>query len=265
MKFRTLLAGLLCSALVLYSVSCGANSSQPPGDTPAGDDSAANKGNLGNSTNSNRNADAARAAGADSQSAPQVAGTYRISGRNQNGGVYNGTLTITARGPVYHLAWQAGANHEGIGIRQGNSLAAGWGGAACAVASYRVQPDSSLEGQWTTVGAGRSLAVSTERAARTGAAGDDIAGEYTVTGRNPDGTPYRGALRITQRGAAYQFSWHAGNAYEGVGIRQGDIIAVGWGAAGCGVANYQIANNALHGVWGLYGRNESGTEEAVRQ
>lgn len=254
MKIHAPLVVRLSASLVICFVSCSSNAPRSQSNVSAGDSAAAtNNGSVG---------------GTASDSGDSIAaGSYRITGRNQNGSAYNGTLTITARGPVYHLAWQAGENYEGTGIAQGNSLAAGWGGSTCTVASYHAQPDGSLDGQWTTIGENQAQVIGTERAVRSsGAAGGDIAGAYTVTGRSPNGTQYRGGLTITRRGAVYQFSWNIGRAYEGVGIRQGNTIAVGWGAEKCGVANYQIgANGTLRGVWGVYGQNQSGTEEGVRQ
>lgn len=192
-----------------------------------------------------------------------VAGNYRVSGRNPDNSQYRGTLVITATGPIYRLAWQVGNSYEGTGIVQGNTLSAGWGGESCTVASYRVQRNGSLDGQWAIVGQNR---LGTERAVRTAAAGNDLAGTYTVTGTNPDGAEYRGTLTIAARGSVYQFSWNTGNTFEGVGVRQGDTISVGWGAEECGVANYRIGTNeTLSSLWGVYGQNQTGTEEATRQ
>jgi hypothetical protein len=230
--------------------------------------------NNGNSSSANGNVNSAnainRTAQGDNQSAANVAGRYNVTGRNQNGTPYRGTLTITARGPVFNLAWQTGQNYEGTGIAQPGSLAVGWGGATCTVASYRILPDGTLEGQWTTVG---QEGLGTERATRTGGAaagGGDIAGNYTVAGSGPNvrnAGNYTGTLTITQRGSVYQFSWNTQNLqFEGIGIRQGNTVAVGWGTGQCGVVNYQIeANNNMRGIWGVYGQNQTGSEEAVRQ
>ena len=262
MRTRLLRDALPFVALTICLISCNFSAPQPQTNTNAGGATPAN----GNAASTNGNTDTARGGG---QPTANVAGNYRVTGRNQDGSPYTGTLTITARGPVYHLAWQTGQNYEGTGIAQADSLAVGWGGATCTVASYRIQPDGTLEGQWTTVGQAANLG--TERATRSGGtAGGDIAGTYTIIGRNPNAgnaSDYSGTLTITPRGSVYQFSWEtAGRRYEGIGIRQGNTIAVGWGAEQCGVANYQVgANNTLRGNWGVYGQNQSGTEEAVRQ
>lgn len=263
MRTRPLLGAQLFIMLTICLISCNCNAPQPQTNTNTGGATPAN----GNAASTNGNTDTTRGSG-DARPTANVAGNYRVTGRNQDGTAYRGTLTITARGSVYHLAWQTGLNYEGTGIAQADSLAVGWGGSTCTVASYRIQPDGTLDGQWTTVG---QEELGTERATRSGgAAGDDIAGTYTITGRNPDirnARDYSGTLTITPRGSVYQFSWNTqGRQFEGIGIRQGNTIAVGWGTEQCGVVNYQVeANNTLRGNWGVYGQNQSGTEEAVRQ
>lgn len=94
----------------------------------------------------------------------------------------------------------------------------------------------------------------------------DLAGSYAVAGTNADGSAYDGALRVSRRGALYQFSWATGNDYEGVGVRRGDVVAVGWGGEGCGVAVYGVrrAGSELDGVWAFYGQEATGTERALR-
>ena len=95
----------------------------------------------------------------------------------------------------------------------------------------------------------------------------DIAGEYTVVGTNENGSPYKGALDVIKHGDVYQFRWNAGKQYDGIGVPNGDVVAVaftgGANGKGCGVVSYQIlADGALDGVWGYWGTNESGTEKA---
>jgi hypothetical protein len=97
----------------------------------------------------------------------------------------------------------------------------------------------------------------------------DIAGEYNVVGTNENGSPYRGGLAIIKHGDVLQFRWNAGKQYDGVGVRNGDVVAVaftgGASGKGCGVVSYQIlGDGTLDGVWGYWGLNESGTEKAER-
>ncbi len=97
----------------------------------------------------------------------------------------------------------------------------------------------------------------------------DIAGKYNVVGSNPDGSPYRGTLEIISHGDVYQFRWNAGTQYDGVGVANGNVVAVafanGENGKGCGVVDYEITNDgALDGKWGYWGTNEAGTEKAMR-
>jgi hypothetical protein len=96
----------------------------------------------------------------------------------------------------------------------------------------------------------------------------DIAGKYNITGTNPDGGVYKGTLEIIPHGDVYQFRWDAGRQYDGVGVVNGNVVAVafanGPNGKGCGVVDYEIADGALDGKWGYWGVNEAGTEKATR-
>lgn len=103
----------------------------------------------------------------------------------------------------------------------------------------------------------------------TSAPKPDIAGKYNITGTNPDGAAYKGTLAVITRGDVYQFRWDAGSQYDGVGIQNGNIIAVayttGANGKGCGVVDYDIqGDGTLDGKWGYWGTNEMGTETAMR-
>jgi hypothetical protein len=96
----------------------------------------------------------------------------------------------------------------------------------------------------------------------------DVAGSYSITGKNPTGQAYQGDLTIRKQDEVYQFSWKvAGSAYDGVGVRDGDLIAVGYGAGesgkGCGAAIYKIGDKMLEGTLGGWGVNQVGTQTAV--
>ena len=97
----------------------------------------------------------------------------------------------------------------------------------------------------------------------------DIAGQYNVTGSNPEGSQYKGTLEVIKRGDVYQFRWNAGSQYDGVGVQNGSNVAVafanGSDGKGCGVIDYDIANDgSLSGKWGYWGVNDAGTESATR-
>lgn len=97
----------------------------------------------------------------------------------------------------------------------------------------------------------------------------NIAGKYNITGSNPTGSNYKGTLEVIAHGDVYQFRWNAGAQYDGVGIQNGNIVAVsyttGENGQGCGVVDYDIkGDGALEGKWGYWGVNEAGTENATR-
>lgn len=97
----------------------------------------------------------------------------------------------------------------------------------------------------------------------------EIAGKYNVVGSNPDGGGYKGTLEVIAHGDVYQFRWNAGTQYDGVGVTNGNVVAVafanGANGKGCGVVDYEIASDgALRGRWGYWGVNEAGTENATR-
>ena len=97
----------------------------------------------------------------------------------------------------------------------------------------------------------------------------NIAGNYNIAGTNPTGTIYRGTLHIIEHGDVYQFRWNAGDQYDGVGVVNGDVVAVafanGPNGTGCGVVDYKIQNDgALIGRWGYWGKDEAGSEDATR-
>jgi hypothetical protein len=97
----------------------------------------------------------------------------------------------------------------------------------------------------------------------------DIAGQYTVAGTNEDGSPYKGELEVLRHGDVYQFRWNAGKQYDGIGIPNGNVVAVAFTGGsvgkGCGVVTYHVqADGNLDGKWGYWGVNESGTEKGTR-
>jgi len=123
----------------------------------------------------------------------------------------------------------------------------------------------------TSSGSSNSSNSSSSRSssARTAVAPPNIAGKYNVTGSNPNGSNYRGTLEVIAHGDVYQFRWNAGTQYDGVGVQNGNIVAVafanGPNGKGCGVVDYDIqSDGALDGKWGYWGTNEAGTETATR-
>jgi hypothetical protein len=192
----------------------------------------------------------------------KLEGTYDVSGTNVDGTAYTGTLTVTRRGSVYQFSWATGNDYEGIGLLAGDFVAVGFGGEACGVVAYALD-DGALEGVWGLYG---QEAAGTERAVRTGGSGRAPAGSYAITGTNADGSAYEGTLSVVPHGAAFHLTWNAGGTSEGIGLRDGDVLAASYGDTTCGVVTYRVGEDgALDGTWTAFGLDGVGTERAVRQ
>jgi hypothetical protein len=194
--------------------------------------------------------------------ASDFAGRYNVSGMNPDGGQYSGTLEIIPRGNVYQFRWNAGTQYDGIGIRNGKyvavAFASGSDGTGCGVVDYTIMNDGTLDGRWGYWG---QTSSGTERATRL--TGRSLDGEYTGGGINPNGTRYQVKISVRTAGSGYHFTWS--NNSEGFGIRRGDNVAVGIGGERCGFVSYEIKpDGALDGIWGGYGSERTGTENATR-
>lgn len=96
------------------------------------------------------------------------------------------------------------------------------------------------------------------------AAGTGIAGSYHIHGKNPDGRPYEGALRIEQRGEVYALTWDSGGTTHGVGVLQGGRLVAGYGDPACGVVAYKKQSTGmLDGIWAMSNSTQLGTEVAT--
>lgn len=97
------------------------------------------------------------------------------------------------------------------------------------------------------------------------AANSDISGVYHVDGENPDGSPYRGTLRIERHGETYGLTWGTGSTVSGVGILYKGTLVAGYGDPACGVVVYdRQPNGALQGTWAFSAGSKVGTETATR-
>jgi hypothetical protein len=76
-----------------------------------------------------------------------LAGTYKVEGRNTNGSRYSGQVTITVQGDVANFLWSiAGETYRGTGTLKGTVLTVDWGAKDPVI--YQVNPDGSLDGTW---------------------------------------------------------------------------------------------------------------------
>jgi hypothetical protein len=223
-----------------------------------------------NNANSNSNSnDAAKNSNKPSNNttatapAPNIAGKYNVTGTNPTGSVYKGTLEVIAHSDVYQFRWNAGAQYDGVGIQNGNIVAAayttGQNGQGCGVVDYDIKSDGALEGKWGYWGINEA---GTESATRT--SGSSLEGEYEASGKNPNGKQYKARLTVEPAGNLYRFVWS--NDTDGIGIKRGSNVAVGIGGTRCGFVTYEVqSDGTLDGIWGGGGSDKTGTEKAVKQ
>ena len=195
--------------------------------------------------------------------ATDIAGDYAVVGTNEDGSPYKGALEVIKHGDVYQFRWNAGKQYDGVGVPNGNVVAVaftgGSNGKGCGVVSYQVLADGTLDGNWGYWGRDT---MGTERATRT--SGSGLAGDYNVTGTNPNGSGYKAELSITPKAGGYQFAWS--NNTSGFGIKQGNTVSVGIGGSRCAFVAYEIKpDGMLDGVWGGYGSDKTGTEKATKK
>jgi hypothetical protein len=85
-------------------------------------------------------------------SGSNVVGDYEVTGTSPDGTAYENKLAITASGPGFIFKWTGANALEGVGIRQGNFVTAGFGGKQCSFVAYQINADGSLDGSWGGVG-----------------------------------------------------------------------------------------------------------------
>ncbi len=97
-----------------------------------------------------------------------------------------------------------------------------------------------------------------------GSAFADVAGTYTGSGTNPDGSKYDTEVVITKTGQSYSVQWYFdGNlGYAGVGIMKNGLFCVGYASPdGYGVVVYEVMDDgSLEGIWTGPGAQTLGSE-----
>ncbi len=85
-----------------------------------------------------------------------LSGYYICKGAETGGKNYSGVTVITKKNDVYLIQWVVGGStFFGIGIRQGNTLAASWAmpgdkGVVRGVNLYKIEPGPRLSGRWAS-------------------------------------------------------------------------------------------------------------------
>ena len=88
-------------------------------------------------------------------------GEYDGAGTNPDGKQYKVQIAVLPAGSGYKFTWSN--NSEGFGIRRGDNVAVGIGGARCGFVSYQVKSDGTLDGVWGGYG---SEKTGTEKATK---------------------------------------------------------------------------------------------------
>lgn len=212
--------------------------------------------------------DAAPAKPAEKPAAPTgpvaIEGGYTVAGTNPAGTPYKGSLEVIKHDQVYQFRWDAGKQYDGVGVLQDGVVAVsfceGEDGKGCGVVCFKIGADGSLDGKWGMWGTDDG---GSEKATRTGGAGT-LEGSYTLAGKNPNGSDYKGTLQIAKTEGGYNLAWSNGST--GFGIVRGDHLTVGFGGAKCGFVAYDVkSDGSLVGVWGGPGTNDTGSETATRK
>ncbi|MEQ9261057.1 MAG: hypothetical protein RIG84_18375 [Roseovarius sp.] len=75
-----------------------------------------------------------------------------------------------------------------------------------------------------------------------------VAGTYSVIGRNANGTIYEGSAELRQEGSDVEIFWNVGGqSYSGRGTIEGRVVTIEWGADWPIV--YVVMGSQLHGTW----------------
>lgn len=188
--------------------------------------------------------------------ARQISGVYRVEGTNPNGTTYDGMLAITPEDRNVRLTWWIGTDvFTGVGEFAGRMLVVNWGDKHPVV--YSFTGAETLDGEWADGSASEKLTLY-PRTAPVEAEG--LTGNYSVAGRNPDGTTYDGTVVLTQQGRTFTLIWTVGtDSYRGAGELDGNVLTVDWGDK-TPVVYAVMADGHLKGLWAA-GR---GAEELTR-
>jgi hypothetical protein len=99
------------------------------------------------------------------------------------------------------------------------------------------------------------------------AAAQNIGGTYAVVGKNFDGSPYAGTVRITPIGSTCRIVWQTGSTAEGMCMLSGKTLAAFYRIGpDFGLAIYELEpDGSLTGRWGLTDKEGVGVEVLTPQ
>ena len=95
------------------------------------------------------------------------------------------------------------------------------------------------------------LAAQVPRSAMAESPTAELQGTYDGSGTDADGTGYRTTVRIEKRGDVYYLQWQfpSGPTAVGIGILDGNVLAVSYYGTSVGVVLYRIDGTTLDGHW----------------
>jgi hypothetical protein len=196
----------------------------------------------------------------------KLSGEYTITSASRPGGdrnVHAGTVAISAAGGHYAIEWRLanGQKYRGVGLEDGEFLAAGWDMAGDpGIAVYEIN-GGQLKGRWATASGGGKLG-SEELHGPSG-----LNGSYEIVGaRAPGGGSYEGQLSLTPTGNIYRLIRRAGSStYYGAALKKGTRLFAGFSAGGGAVMVYTIKDDKLNGQWAQPSSSQLGTEFLTRR
>ena len=167
---------------------------------------------------------------------------------------YEGITAVNWAGNQVQVKWWIGKQiFTGVGEFAGKMLVVNWGDSHPVI--YTFGKHGFLNGEWADGKANERLELFASVAPAARALSE---GRYAVTGHNPNGTSYDGAVVISKRPSGdYSFDWKVGrDAYHGEGKLDGGILTVHWGAD-MPVVYALTGDNELKGLWSGGGGEET--------
>lgn len=187
-----------------------------------------------------------------------LAGVYDVNGTNSDGKTYRGTVSISVEGERVKMSWHltTGETYEGTGKLVGDTLTVHWGAPYPVI--YKVTA-TKLIGTWDDGRATEDLtpatrAPSTSNSINTSAIPRNpeakLPGEYEVVGTNPNGSTYKGVVKISVEGKLVRLNWRIsnGDTFRGTGYLKGNTLTIDWGQTYPVI--YKVGDDGvLRGTW----------------
>jgi hypothetical protein len=127
----------------------------------------------------------------------------------------------------------AAARHAGVVLAEGGTVRLRAApGQSRYPASRRNGISTSSWDRWDGSFVFTSAVVASPNAPLAPPSGDQLLGEYSIDGVNPNGSSYGGVVTITAgAGGTYNFRWQIGRSqtYRGTGRLRGRTLTVNWG------------------------------------